>query len=264
MDASSMEKALIDWLRSDSEPINLGGLYPGENFPIYPGEVVIIQAPPKSMKTMLLQNWMVGFKRPTYFMEMEMSPRQIWSRFVMMEMKWSESELTKHYQQMQNGMDKKFEWLTVDYSAPYANELEKRIQMLPIKPEIVVVDHMGLFKSKQRDSNMKIEEVSQALMELAVKNNIIVFTVSEITKQAFHEGMNLASSKGSFRTAYNTNKLLSVTPLKSMSTGLIEELHIKCEANRERENIDVRLKVDNANIYKETQEELPPLNEVLL
>jgi KaiC/GvpD/RAD55 family RecA-like ATPase len=264
MDASSMENALIDWFRSDSNPINLGGLYPGENFPIYPGEVVILQAPPKSMKTMLLQNWMVGFKRPTYFIEMEMSPRQIWSRFVMMEMEWTEKDLQKHYQQMHNGMDKKFQWLTVDYSAPYANELEKRITMLPIKPEIVVVDHMGLFKSKQRDSNMKIEEVSQALMELAVRHNIIVFTVSEITKQAFHEGMNLASSKGSFRTAYNTNKLLSVTPLKSMTSGLIEELHVKCEANRERENIDVRLKVNNANIYKEEYEMLPPQERIEL
>ena len=250
MDASSMEKALIDFLRSDSEPLNLGNIYEDENFPIYPGEVVVIQAPPKSMKTMLLQNWINAFKRPTYFIEMEMSPRQIWSRFVMMEMKWSEGDLAKHYQQMQNGMDKKFDWLTVDYSAPFTTELDKRIQMLPVKPEIVVIDHMGLFKSKHKDPNMKIEEASQAMMELAVRHNIIVFTVSEITKQAFHEGMNMASSKGSFRTAYNTNKLLSVKPLKSRSTGLIEALHLTCEANREREYIDVNLIVDNSNISK--------------
>jgi len=250
MDASSMETALIDFLRSDSEPLNLGNLYAGEHFPIFPGEVVVIQAPPKSMKTMLLQNWVNAFKRPTYFIEMEMSPRQIWSRFVMMEMGWSEDDLAKHYQQMHNGMDKKFGWLTVDYSAPFTTELEKRIQMLPIKPEIVVIDHMGLFKSKHKDPNMKIEEASQAMMELAVRNNIIVFTVSEITKQAFHEGMNMASSKGSFRTAYNTNKLLSVKPLKSRTTGLIEALHLTCEANREKEHIDINLVVNNSNINK--------------
>ena len=33
------------------------------------------------------------------------------------------------------------------YSAPYPNELERRLAVLPQKPEIVVVDHMGLFKS---------------------------------------------------------------------------------------------------------------------
>ena len=257
MDSKSMEDSLINFLRSDIKPINLGDIFPGEDFPIYPGEVVVIQAPPKSMKTMFLQNVMNGLKRPTYFIEMEMSPRQIWSRFVQIEMDWSEDQLRQHYQSMQNGMDKRFKWLTVDYSSPYASELEKRISMLPIKPEIVVVDHMGLFKSKQRDPNMKTEEASQAMMELAVKHNVIVFAVSEITKSAFHEGnMNIASAKGSFRTAYNTNKLLSVIPSKSKMTGLIEQLQVRCEANREREHLDVRLTVNNSKITKESYEEI--------
>ena len=87
--------------------------------------------------------------------------------------------------------------------------------MLPIKPEIVVVDHLGLLKSKQKDANMKVEEASQALMELAVRQNIVVFSISEITKSAFREGMDVSSSKGSFRIAYNANKILSITPYKS-------------------------------------------------
>jgi len=255
MDSHDMETSLIKFLQSNINPINLGDLYEGENFPIYPGEVVIIQAPPKSMKTMFLQNLMVGFKKPTYFIEMEMSPRQIWSRFVQIEMEWSEEELAAHYMQHKNGMDKKFEWLTVDYSCPYAAELDKRIGMLPVKPEIVVVDHMGLFKSKQRDPNMKTEEASQAMMEVAVKHNVILFAVSEITKSAFHEGsMNIASAKGSFRTAYNTNKLLSVIPSKSKVTGLIEMLRVRCEANREREHLDVRLQVRNNKFHKLIEE----------
>ena len=251
MDSSTMETTLINFLRSDIKPLNFGDIWSGENFPIYPGEVVVIQAPPKSMKTMFLQNLMVGFKRPTYFVEMEMSPRQIWSRFVQIEMGWSEDQLREHYQAMHNGMDERFKWLTVDYSCPYANELEKRISMLSVKPEIVVVDHMGLFKSKHKDPNMKTEEASQALMELAVRNNIVVFTVSEITKGAFHEGqMNVASAKGSFRTAYNTNKLLSVIPSKSKVTGLIQELRIRCEANREREHVDMKLEVMHNKLVK--------------
>ena len=255
MDAQSMEESLINFLRSDVNPLNLGDIYEGEDFPIYPGEVVVIQAPPKSMKTMFLQNIMNGFKKPTYFIEMEMSPRQIWSRFVQIEMGWSEDDLRSHYQQMQNGMDKRFKWLTVDYSCPYANELEKRIAMLSVKPEIVVVDHMGLFKSKQRDPNMKTEEASQAMMELAVRHNVIVFAVSEITKSAFHEGnMNIASAKGSFRTAYNTNKLLSVIPSKSRTTGLIEQLRVRCEANREREHLDIKLDVVNNQLIKSGEE----------
>ena len=252
MDSNSMETSLINFLTSNQKPLDFGDIWSGENFPIYPGEVVVIQAPPKSMKTMFLQNVMNGFKRPTYFVEMEMSPRQIWSRFVQIEMGWSEDQLKSHYAKGKNGMDEKFNWLTVDYSCPYANELDKRISMLSVKPEIVVVDHMGLFKSKHRDPNMKTEEASQALMEVAVKHNIVVFTVSEITKGAFHDGnMNVASAKGSFRTAYNTNKLLSVIPSKSVTTGLIESLRIRCEANREREHVDMKLEVINNKLIKD-------------
>ena len=252
MDSNQMENAFIDFHVKNVKPVNLGEQY-GQSFPVYPGEVVIIQAPPKSMKTMLLQNWMNMLKKPTYFIEMEMSPRQIWQRFVQMEMGWDEDQVIEHYKSAKNGMDKRFEWLMTDFATPYASELERRIAILPIKPEIVVVDHMGLFKSKHRDNNMKQEEASQALSELAVKHNLIVFTVSEITKQAFHEGMNMASAKGSFRTVYNCNKLLSVTPFKDRESGLIRSLEVKCEANREKEDLFVRLSVDNVRIYHEKE-----------
>jgi hypothetical protein len=246
MTASVMEQALIDFLRKDLDPIDLGKIY-GQTFPVYPGEVVILQAPPASMKTMLLQNWMAHFKRPTYFMEMEMSPRQIWTRFVMIEKGWSEEELSAHYRSLQNGLDKDFNWLTVDFSTCYPFELDKRISMLPTKPEIVVVDHMGLFRSKQKDNNMKVEEVSQALMEIAVKHNVVVFAVSEISKSAFREGMDMASARGSFRIAYNANKLLSLKPFRN-DKGLIDTLVLKSDKNREKEQIRAELKVDNARI----------------
>ena len=247
MDAQAMEKELIEFYVKDHKPINIGTLY-GQDFPIYPGEVVIIQAPPASMKTMLLQNWMVALKKPTYFIEMEMSPRQIWSRFVMIENHWTHEQLIEHYKQFRNGMEKKFEWLTVDYSCPYPYELEKRISMMAVKPELVVVDHMGLFRSKQRDNNMKVEEVSQSLMELAVKHNVVVFAVSEISKSAFKEGMDISSSRGSFRIAYNANKLLSLTPYRNKENGLIEMIQVKSDKNREKEFLNVRLNVNNVRI----------------
>jgi len=249
MDSSSMENELINFYAQDLKPINLGEPY-GQSFPVYPGETVIIQAPPASMKTMLLQNWVNYFKRPTYFVEMEMSPRQIWSRFVQIEMGWDELELKNHYKQLKNGMDKRFEWLTVDYSAPYAHELERRLTMLPHKPEIVIIDHLGLFKSKQKDNNMKVEEASQAILELAVRQNVIVFAVSEVSKSAFKEGMDISSSRGSFRIAYNANKVISINPFKNKETGLVELLDIKSDKNREKEHLQVRLAVNNVRIEK--------------
>ena len=246
MDAKSMEAEFLDFLATNREPLNLGKLY-GQDFPIYPGEVVIVQAPPKSMKTMLLQNWVNSFKRPTYFIEMEMSPRQIWSRFVMIEMGWDDEQLKEHYAQMQQGMSEKFNWLTVEYGSCYPSELEKRLSLLPIKPEIVIVDHLGLLRSKQRDNNMKVEEASQALMELAVQHKIIIFAVSEITKTAMTEGMNIASSRGSFRIAYNANKVLSITPYKN-EDNVIRSLKVESTANREKEWLNVDLPISGVQI----------------
>ena len=246
LDSTTMENQLIEFYKNDVQPIDIGALY-GKSFPIYPGEVVIIQAPPASMKTMLLQNWMVQLKRPTYFVEMEMSPRQIWSRFVMIENEWSEKQLQEHYKQLKNGQDEKFKWLTVDYSSPLPYELNKRINMCPVKPELVVIDHLGLLKSKHKDMNMKLEEASQALMELAVKNNVIVFAVSEINKSSFKEGMDISSARGSFRIAYNANKLLSIKPFRN-EDGSIAILQVKSDKNREREHINVRLVPDNVKI----------------
>ena len=246
MDASSMEEAFIDFLQNNKKPINLGALY-GQDFPIYPGEVVIVQAPPKSMKTMLLQNWVNSFKKPTYFVEMEMSPRQIWSRFCMIEMGWDDNQLAEHYSQYQKSMAEKFKWLTVEYGSCYPFELDKRLSMLPFKPEIVVIDHIGLLKSKHKDGNMKLEEASQGLMELAVKNNIIVFAVSEISKSAFHEGMDISSSKGSFRIAYNANKVLSITPFKNKD-NVLKSLQVESTANREKEWLNISLPVNGVKI----------------
>ena len=121
--------------------------------------------------------------------------------------------------------------------------------MLQEKPEIVVVDHMGLLLSKHRDLNMKMEEVAGALTELAIKNNVVVIAISEITKQAFGEGMNIASARGSFRIAYNASKLLSVKARKN-DAGEIQEMIVKTEANREKENLKVMLRPDGVQLKR--------------
>jgi len=250
MNATDMENVLIDFYTSNIKPIDLKDLYEqSKGFPIYPGEVVLIQAPPKSMKTMLLLNWINAFKKHTYMMELEMSPRQIMSRLIMIEKGWDEKDIEVHYSRNKNGLDVNFDWLKVDYNSCYPYEIEKRIQMMPNKPEVLVVDHLGLLRSRMKDNNMKVEEASQVLTELAVQYNLIVFVISEITKSAFHEGMNIASSKGSFRVAYNVNKVLSLQPLFDVGEkNLIKGLKLESTANREKETLYVDLSLDGLRL----------------
>ena len=157
--------------------------------------------------------------------------------------------MKKTYSKNINGVDADFSWLTVDYNSCYPYEIEKRITMLPQRPEIVVVDHLGLLRSRMRDNNMKVEEASQCLTELAVQYDLIVFVISEITKSAFHEGMNVASSKGSFRVAYNVNKVLSLEPLYDVQgSNRIKALKLESTANREKEILNVSLALDGVRL----------------
>ena len=248
MSAEQMESALVNFYRSDLKPIDIGKLY-GTEFPIYPGELVVVQAPPKSMKTMLIQNWVNSLKKPTYFLEMEMSARQIWQRFIQIEKGWTEDEVREYYASNINGISDAFKWLYVDYAPCMALELEKKVNMLPIKPEIVVIDHMGLMQSKHRDLNLKMEEIAQALTEVAIRNNVVVFAVCEITKQAMTEGMNIASVRGSFRIAYNASKILSIQPKKGLD-GKILSLQVSTTANREKEQFNQVLELNNLQIQR--------------
>ena len=119
--------------------------------------------------------------------------------------------------------------------------------MLPIKPDIVVIDHMGLLLSKHRDLNLKMEEIAGALTELAIKHNIVVVAICEITKQAMTEGMGISSVRGSFRIAYNASKILSLTTSKD-GEGNVTNMVIKTTANRERGALNVLLKVNGLRI----------------
>ena len=60
--------------------------------------------------------------------------------------------------------------------------------------------------------------------------------------------MDISSSRGSFRIAYNANKLLSLTPFKNKENGLIEMIQVKSDKNREKEFLNVKLNVNNVKI----------------
>ena len=170
----------------------------------------------------------------------------------MIEKEWDEKQLREHYRNNASSMVPDFNWVHVDYATCYAVELDKRISMLEVKPEILVIDHIGLLNSKYNDSNMKMDEISGSITALAIRHNIIVIAISEITKTAFNEGMNVSTIKGSFRMAYNASKVLSLDPKKDKE-GKITSIHIKTNANREQGNLNTLLAVKGLKIGTQQQ-----------
>ena len=247
IDFSSMEAEAIKFYQSGIKPLNFQKMYK-KHFPIYPGELVVLQAPPKSMKTMLLHNWIAHFQKPTYFLEMEMSPRQMYIRHRQIRENITYEEVED---MLNKGIRSKHNdnWMMIDYKSCYTFELQKRIDLLAIRPEIVVIDHLGLMDSNNRDMNGKMEEIMAALKDVAIKNNIVVFAISEMTKEAMNvkNGVPaIAASRGSARISYTANKVMQ---LKSFKQGdVVTSLTLECIANREKEGLYVDLKPVNCKI----------------
>jgi len=175
-------------------------------------------------------------------------------RFLQIQTGMSKEEILTYYRGKNNGLHKGFEWLTFDTNNCHPFEIEKRVSVLAQKPEIVVVDHMGLLATHHKDANMKMEEVSEGLRNLAIRQNVVVITVSEISKGAIREGTenSIVASRGSFRIAYSANKILSVhADRDKMDKNKIKRLRIQTVANREEEQLNVNLRLNGLNLVKE-------------
>ena len=86
---------------------------------------------------MLLQNWMYELKKPTYFLELEMSPRQIWSRFLSIHLEKEDEEIKEMHKRGElSGISKQFDWLTVDYSPCNSKELAKKYKCVQLNQKL--------------------------------------------------------------------------------------------------------------------------------
>lgn len=248
IDFMGMATQAMQFYQSGIKPMNIGELY-NTSFPIYPGELVVLQAPPKSMKTMLLHNWIASFRKPTYFLEMEMSPRQMYIRHVQIRGGKTYEEVEDD---LRNGVvefKEDAEWLTIDYKPCFPFELQKRLDLMKTKPEIVVIDHLGLMESNKYDMNSKLEEIMASLRDVAIKNNMIVFAVSEMTKESMNTKNGvpaIAASRGSARIGYTANKVLQIKA--NRHAGNIEYLTLECIANREKEGLQAYLEPINCKL----------------
>jgi hypothetical protein len=98
-------------------------------------------------------------------------------------------------------------------------------------------------KSRFRDEISKDKDISESIMNLSKDLNCIVIGIWELSKEAFKNGVDIASPSGSFRISYNANKILALKPIRS-GEGVIEHLELITLKNREQERLNCRLDVD--------------------
>ena len=236
---NDMEEGLNMYLMGYIECIDIGKIY-NKKFPCYSGEVMIITAPPESMKSMLLFNWAFQIQEPILFYELEMSEMQVGLRMAMIESGLSEEELMGSKYDFDEKLKKR---ITFEYESCYPWEIQKKVQMLDEKPQFIFVDHAGLMKSKYRDENPRDKDISKGLMDLAKNTGTIVIAIWETTKKSFHDGLDIASPSGSFRIAYNANKMMGIDPQRN-GKGEIEVIALRTIKNRELDKMNVNLVVN--------------------
>jgi len=128
---------------------------------------------------------------------------------------WNREYLQSHYRAGKNGLPS-LDHIKFDFEPCFPWEIQKKLDVLNFKPEVIFIDHCGLMKSRFRD---------------------------EISKDAFRNGIDVASPSGSFRVSYNANKILALRPIRDGS-GSIEHLELSTLKNREQERLNCRLDVD--------------------
>jgi hypothetical protein len=180
---------------------------------------------------------------------MEMSPRQMYIRHVQIRGNKMYEEVERD---LRNGViefEEDAEWLTIDYKPCFPFELQKRLDLMRTKPEIVIIDHLGLMESNKYDMNAKLEEIMASLRDIAIKNNILVIAVSEMTKESMNTKNGvpaIAASRGSARIGYTANKVLQIQAYRE--DGDISYLKLECVANREKESLYVHLEPFNCKL----------------
>ena len=240
-DVSDLEQELIKFYSSDQVPLDIGAIY-DQHFPIYPGETMLLTAPPESMKSMLILNWLLAFKKRSYFMEFEMSRKQIIERISMIHNGWNQETLKNHYRTGKNGIPN-MNHIKFDFEPCFPWEIKKKLDVINFNPEVIFIDHCGLMKSRFKDEISKDKDISESIMNLSKDLNCIVIGIWELSKEAFKSGVDIASPSGSFRISYNANKILALKPLRN-GEGVIEYLELITLKNREQERLNCRLDVD--------------------
>ena len=240
-DVSDLEQELIRFYTKNDEPLDIGKIYQ-QSFPIYPGETLLLTAPPESMKSMLIFNWLLAFEKKAYFMEFEMSRKQVIERISMIHNGWNREYLQSHYRAGKNGLPS-LNHIKFDFEPCFPWEIQKKLDVLNFKPEVIFIDHCGLMKSRFRDEISKDKDISEGIMNLSKDLNCIVIGIWELSKDAFRNGIDVASPSGSFRVSYNANKILALRPIRDGS-GSIEHLELSTLKNREQERLNCRLDVD--------------------
>jgi len=225
---------------STNEVIDIGKvLMSSFKYEVHTGELVTLLGATGMGKSTLIQNIVARINLPTLFYSLEMPPYQMYRRFIQILTGKDKKDLTK--EDMMKG-NERLKHLVLTPKAVYPNDLSKVVEVY--KPKVLVIDHILLMKSQHRDEYARVSELTAELKQLALKENLIIFGVSQVGRDSAKEGLSTYSGKGSGSIENDSDKVLGF----SKPSPLSSEARIQSLKNREGEHLDVIVNINNFKI----------------
>jgi nucleoside-triphosphatase THEP1 len=228
-----------------------------QQYIIEQNELISINGAPGMGKSALIQNIVIkarhlnnqGEMQPlnTLYFSFEMPSYQVHRRNLQIVSDSSKKHVNANYPRLREQYKNKLEHIKVHTEAIYANELPGIIEL--VRPQIIVLDHIGLMNSQYRDEYAKISEITQTLRQISIKYDVIIFMISQVSREnAKAQKLGLHSGKGSGSIENDSNKVLTFERASRTSNEAIiqstkdregQSLHNKFYYNNESLNVGV-------------------------
>lgn len=225
-DFTQLQQKLEDRLSTDfsGKTIDLSRIFglPNLDCMIYPGELVTIFGPTGSGKTTIAQNIVLGYNASqdridpdqqlnTLYLSLELSDWYMHKRHLQIVADVDKQQVETNAKQIAEDHRELLDHIIIQTIQPTIEDISEKIKELD--PQVVVVDYIDLIDPgpAHRGEYEGIRYISHSLSNMAVNNDIIIFQLSQVSREySKAETLDLYSGKGSGAIENASRKVLGI------------------------------------------------------
>jgi KaiC/GvpD/RAD55 family RecA-like ATPase len=197
LDIADMQIEFEESLSETGTKLDLSTVFPSivSPFIINGGSLVTILGSTGMGKSAFIQNITTFIKEKVIYFSLEMPGSQMYRRYLQIIANKDKEYVNNNYKELHNRYREDLSHILISTKAVFANEINKIIESH--RPKIIVLDHILLMKSQYKDEYTKIGEITQTLKQIALNYGIIVFAISQVSReQSKGDSLNVYSGKG--------------------------------------------------------------------
>jgi len=243
-DVELAEKKLAERLESTRTSINLRDVWKIPNdFLIEQNELIAINGATGMGKSVFIQNIVYNTTLPTIYFSFEMPSYLLYRRFLQIGSGVSRDEVAYDFKQVSTLVKPKLQHLKIVTEPIFPNEIPRFAEQTGAK--LIILDHIGLMRSKYVEEYNKITEITAQLRQITIKYPIIVVFIAQVSREnAKASAIGVYSGKGSGSIENDSSKVITIHRQSRTSPNI----QINAVKDREGQDLDVELSYNNDNL----------------